>query len=101
MQPIDYRKEAEQALIAYAANLNIRGYNKRSIQDSINALALDVILKSEEQLKERQTVELREEDKPVCFGTYGLRNSFASKSLARNCDICLWQERCYNSQRDS
>jgi hypothetical protein len=42
-------------------------------------------------------VDLREEDKPVCFGCYGYRICVERTHPPSNCP---WEERCYNSQRD-
>jgi hypothetical protein len=42
---------AKVALMAYAADLQERGYNKRCIQDSILCLSLDVVLMIERQLE--------------------------------------------------
>ena len=39
------RLKAKMALIAYGIELNKAGYNARCVQDSIMALALDVVLK--------------------------------------------------------
>jgi hypothetical protein len=41
--------------------------------------------------------ELREEDKPVCFGCYGYSTCLKKVPAP---SMCVWSERCYNSQRD-
>jgi hypothetical protein len=38
--------------------------------------------------------ELREEDKPACFGCYGYR-------ICDSDGGCKWERRCYYSQRDT
>lgn len=50
--PIEAREQAKQAIISYAASLNLKGYNRRCIQDSIMSVALDVAIMAEKQIKE-------------------------------------------------
>lgn len=42
---LNAREKAKIAVIQYGIELSKRGYNTRSIQDSIMSLALDVVLK--------------------------------------------------------
>jgi len=42
--------------------------------------------------------ELREEEKPACFGCYGYRVCVDRTTPPGNCP---WEQRCYNSQMDS
>jgi len=41
--------------------------------------------------------ELKDEDKPTCFGCYGYRTCVNRTTPPDKCD---WEERCFNSQRD-
>ncbi len=42
--------------------------------------------------------DMKEEDKPSCFGHYGYRVCLDHTRLPRD---CKWEQRCRNSQRDS
>jgi len=40
---------------------------------------------------------MKEEDKPCCFGCYGYRICVERTKLPSQ---CVWEKRCYHSQRD-